>query len=135
MPKYYNKLPTSDHVEWLEEHRPTNRKVYYRVERCVRVEGQPLKTRQTEEEVASVAGDGNFGFPTRKIVGVRMVVGTRGTHIRKKKNVARRKKNVCRLATKSDMKPPPQPEEKKQQRRRNRNRKAARGRAKAQNKG
>jgi len=68
-------------------------------EYCVRVKGG--KVQSSNPGLAKVAGNGQYGFPTRKHdqdeLGI--TVGMDGQFMRKRKSLARRKKNISRLAT------------------------------------
>jgi hypothetical protein len=117
---------------------------------CVRAVGG--KVQKSNAEVARVAGNGRYGFATRRHDAEEraMTTGRDGQYMKRKKSIARRRKNVSRLATSRQIKIGSKDilqfkewfwrnatiegqkiiSREKETRKRNRNRKASRGRRK-----
>jgi len=127
--KVYNSLEGEARA-WASDNK------FSRGEYAIRVKGG--KKVSSNAEVARVAGDGRFGFNSRKVCmdPVRMICGMDGQYIKKRKSVARPRKNISRLWMKKDLtrdimlELEREKQESRIHRRRNRNKVARKGRNK-----
>ena len=124
----YNRLQ-GDTREWAIKNNQPRAEYANRVTKGKEVRGIP--------ELALIAGDGKYGFHSRRHSEdpVRMVKGRAGQYTKFRKSVVRKKKNICRLCPRRDLgEDNPiavairKEHTKRMQRRRNRNNKARRRR-------